>query len=416
MKYLSTVLLMSCLLTIGFAQDIKIGKRDSLYSKVLGENRPFSVYLPPSYNTSVNQKYPVLYILDGDYNFQYVAGLLELQGGISEFIPETILIAISGKGSTEYRKNCKPNIEGIVDKGNADEVADFIENELIPYVNSHYKAANFKILAGHSVGGLFVINTALNHPSLFNHYIAISPALWWADNAINKVAKEIISENKEFQASVYISLANEKGMGVDKFLTVVEKATGNKSSKLFPFKKFENENHNSVGEPTYKWALKDIFKEWRVEKEFFSSAAELKSHYDKVSSAYGSTFNIPTTYIGYTHYTLKDKEKELQLVQEDLKSINPNAYVNFNTYRAGKLIEEDTKQAEILVNEAIELNPNSFDSYNILAKIKLFQGELELADSLSVKSIEMAKKYEARQWQMNELEETHKQIKERLNQ
>jgi len=171
------------------AQEISIGKRDKLYSEILQQDREFSVYFPPSYNTSVNQKFPVLYILDGDYNFQYVAGFLELQGAISEIIPEMILIAISGKGTNEYRKNCKPNIQGGEDNGNAGEMVSFIEKELIPYVNKNYKAADYKILAGHSVGGLFVVHTALTHPDLFNNYIAISPSLYWSNNAINDVMK-----------------------------------------------------------------------------------------------------------------------------------------------------------------------------------------------------------------------------------
>ena len=64
---------------ISFAQnaDAEV-KRDSIYSDILGDNREISVYLPPSYYSS-NLSYPVLYILDGDYNFNYVSGLLELQ-------------------------------------------------------------------------------------------------------------------------------------------------------------------------------------------------------------------------------------------------------------------------------------------------------------------------------------------------
>ncbi len=185
MKQLFTLFIVLLTGTLCFGQDINIGIRDSVFSKILNEERELSIYLPPSYHSSPNQEYPVLYILDGDYNFQYVAGLLELEGGISERIPEMILVAISGKGSETYGKNCKPNIEGLEDKGNADEVADFIAQELIPFINSRYKTDGFEILSGHSLGGIFVINTALNHPKLFDRYIAISPALWWSENAIN---------------------------------------------------------------------------------------------------------------------------------------------------------------------------------------------------------------------------------------
>lgn len=285
-----------------FAQDISIGKRDKVYSEILQQDREFSVYLPPSYNTSVSQKYPMLYILDGDYNFQYVAGFLELQGAISEIIPEMILVAISGKGTNEYRKNCKPNIDGVEDSGNAKEVVNFIEKELIPYVNKNYKASDYKILGGHSVGGIFVVNTAINHPDLFNNYIAISPALWWGKNAMEDVLKNTWGKTESTTASLYISLANEKGMGVSEFVKKIPKSIMEKNVK---YQEFPNETHNSVGLVTYKWALTDIFKNWFVEKLYFSSAPELKNHYAEVQKQYGNIFNITPSVVGYTNYILK---------------------------------------------------------------------------------------------------------------
>ncbi|GJM35568.1 MAG: hypothetical protein DHS20C18_45690 [Saprospiraceae bacterium] len=399
-----------CYSITSFGQDITIGKRDTVSSTILNQDRAFSVYLPPSYNETINQKYPVLYILDGDYNFRYVAGLLELQGGISELIPETILIAISGKGTATYRNNCKPNIEGIEDKGNAEEVAQFIEKELIPYVNANYKTAHYKILAGHSVGGLFVINTALNHPDLFNHYIAISPALWWGKNAINQVAEKRLSDDKNFKSSVYISLANEKGMGVDAFLKLVPSSL---KKEVFKYKEFPDENHNSVGLPTYQWALGEIYKDWRVEKEYFSSAEELNKHYNRVMQIYGSIFNIPFTNIVYTHYILKDKPKELLKVQEAFKAHNPNAFVAFKNYSAGKLIDEQKfEEAALLLNDAKVVNPNSFELYHTLAKMEWKQNNVNKALSMIGHAIELAQSQHARQWQINELDETKFLIKQ----
>jgi len=200
-------------------QDISIGKRNSLQSVILNESRPFSVYLPPSYFKNDIQKFPVLYILDGDYNFRYVTGLIELQSSIAQNIPEMIVIGISGKGSKEYRKNCKPNIK-VKDKGNADKLLLFMEKELIPYINNNYKTTDYKILSGHSVGGLFVVNAALTKPNLFNNYIAISPALWWENNAINSIANTF-TKNSQAKPQLYLSLANEKGMGVSSFLKTV---------------------------------------------------------------------------------------------------------------------------------------------------------------------------------------------------
>jgi predicted alpha/beta superfamily hydrolase len=407
-KRLLIFFLLFFVLQNGFSQEISIGKRDKVYSEILQQDREFSVYFPPSYNIAVNQKYPVLYILDGDYNFQYVAGILELQGGISEVIPEMILVAISGKGTNEYRKNCKPKIEGVEDSGNAEEMARFIEKELIPYVNKNYKAADYKILGGHSVGGIFVINTAINHPELFNDYIAISPALWWGKNAMEDVMENTWGKTKSTTASLYVSLANEQGMGVTEFL---KKVPENVMAKNVKFHQFSSEIHNSVGMPTYVWALDDIFKNWYVKEEYFGSAEALKNHYSEVKKQYGSIFNIPYTIVGNTHYMLQKNEKERAKVQAVLKELNPNALVLFNTYRAGKLVDsKDYAEAEQLLNDALAINPNNFDSYDVLARIKMADGNTTEANETIDKAIGLANKQQARQWQINELLETKAEI------
>lgn len=437
-----------------FSQEIKMGIRDSLFSEVLQENRPISIYFPPSYEANKHQKFPVLYILDGDYNFRYVTGLIELQSSISENIPEMIVVGISGKGTTTYRKNCKPAIEGIEDSGNADEVIQFIKDELIPFIEKKYKASNYNMLAGHSVGGLFVINTVLKNPKLFANYIAISPALWWENNSINTIAFEKI--NSDFKTNAYLSLANEKGMGVDSFLIIVTKSIlknnivifgisiaaliiaifwFSKAQKKwrpvllvtmaialssylyflyipgdnnFKFRKFPKENHNSVGVPTYTWALKDIFKDWRVEKQYFKSTDELVQQYDKTIATYGNAFNMPKGTLANTVlYILKDNTAELNKMQVKIKELYPNSLAYFNTLLATNLIgKKEFDAAEKLLLETLAYRPTSYEAYQKLAELKKEQQALAQGDSLITNAIELAKKEHVRQWQLNELLET----------
>ena len=442
-----------------FAQSAGIeSKRDSIHSEILDDDREISVYLPPSYYTS-DLDYPVLYILDGDYNFNYVSGILELQASISENIPEMILVGISGKGSETYKTNCKPNIEGLEDKGNADEVSDFIQKELIPFVNSNYRTSKYKILAGHSLGGLFVINTALNEPDLFNNYIAISPALWWEGNAINRVASQTLKTNPNYSTNVYVSLANEKGMGVGNFLKVATASyLGNpivilaisifalvlaivlfvkNRKKLLPifivivgfgisaylyyyyvpsdanfkFNQFPDENHNSVGAPTYSWALRDIFKTWKGEQEFFNSAAELKAYYGRVSQEYEETFNLQKILMGNTVYILQDEPDKLEDFEKELIGTYPNAVANFKLQWAERNMKKGNFEAsQELLQETIERYPTFFNAYNALAKIELRDNQVNRANSLIEKSIELAKSQRAQQWQLNELLETQEKI------
>jgi len=459
MKHYTLILSFLLLSTFSFGQNINSKvERDIVHSSILNHDRDISVYLPPSYYSS-NLNYPVLYILDGDYNFNYVSGILELQASISENIPEMILVGISGKGSETYKKNCKPNIEGIEDKGNADQVSSFIQEELIPYVNGTYRTLNYKILAGHSIGGLFIINTALNKPSLFNNYIAISPALWWEGNAINNVASRTLESNPNYSTNVYVSLANEKGMGVGSLLKVATKSylknelvilfiafialllaivlfikKGKKlipliitvsglglsahlyflyipSNDNFKFKQFPNETHNSVGSPTYSWALRDIFKTWKGEQEFFNSSAELKSYNTKVVQEYNEAFNLQKILMGNTIFVLQGQPNELKSIQQVLIKTYPNSVANFNLQWAERNIKNgNTEAGQTRLQKTISNYPTFFNAYNTLAKIKMEEGKIISADSLISRGIQLAKAQKAQQWELNELIETREKI------
>ncbi len=391
------ILVIFSTINVSFSQEINIGYNDSLQSTILQENRPLSIYLPPSYFSKPKQNYPVLYILDGEYNFLYVSGILELQAGIAENIPEMILVAISGKGSKNYKENCKPFVQGIQDSGNADQVLEFIEKELTPYIDSKYRTLDYKILAGHSIGGLFIINAALKKPTLFNNYIAISPALWWEENAINTVAKNIYESKPPIKPNVYVSLANEKGMGVEKFLKLV--------GPEFQFKQFENENHNSVGAPTYEWALQDIFKMWKVNKTYFDSSKELKEYKDKVSSYYNLSLPVADGVLYNTViYILKDKDGELAKVKAIIDESYPTSKPYLISLLASNYIKsKNYEQARKIIINGLKENPDSFELYEKLAEVDLRQEDMKHFKEDFQKAISLAKAQKVRQWRIDEI-------------
>ncbi len=179
----------------------------------------------------------------------------------------------------------------------------------------------------------------------------------------------------------------------------------------FKFKGFTTENHNSVGEPTYRWALEDIFETWRVEDNYFNSAKELENHYENVKSTYGATFNIPATVLGHTYYILQDNPEELSKIGATLKANYPNAFENFAIYSAGKMAEEKPKESKKLIGEVLEINSKSSESYHQLAKINLAENNITVADSLINKALKLAQNQKERQWKINELLETKNKIK-----
>ena len=144
-------------------ESICIGERFILKSKILGQDRVILVRLPDKYAGS-DVKYPVHYLIDGEYTFHAYSGIIQLKSYI-DGIPDAIIVGI-------------PNIvrsHDIQPAKNADKFMEFIADELLPKINGNYQANGTNILFGYSSSGNFVINNFLNNTEYFDIYIAGSP-------------------------------------------------------------------------------------------------------------------------------------------------------------------------------------------------------------------------------------------------
>lgn len=152
------------------------GHSRTLWSTRLQEQRRVIVSLPQHYGQS-KRSYPVLFLLDGDEQFLHVAGTLQfLASTWIERMPEMILVAIANTDRSRdfLPATAKPEREGV---HAADKFLAFIADELIPWTNANYRAAPYRVLAGHSDGGLFTSFVLANRPETFQAYFAMSPAL-----------------------------------------------------------------------------------------------------------------------------------------------------------------------------------------------------------------------------------------------
>jgi predicted alpha/beta superfamily hydrolase len=160
-----------------------IGETFTIESKVLGETRRINVYLPPGYTESPASRVPVLYMPDGGLgeDFLHVAGLVQVSVGNQTMRP-FLLVGIentqrrrdmTGPTSNEDDKKIAPQVGGSL------AFRQFIRNELMPEIRERYRTTSETAIVGESLAGLFVIETLLLEPDLFETYIAIDPSLWW---------------------------------------------------------------------------------------------------------------------------------------------------------------------------------------------------------------------------------------------
>ena len=61
---------------------------------------------------------------------------------------------------------------------------DFIEKELVPYIDKNYRTEPTRTLVGHSLGGLLAVNSYIDENSLFDDYLSIDPSIWWDDKTM----------------------------------------------------------------------------------------------------------------------------------------------------------------------------------------------------------------------------------------
>ncbi|SHJ58466.1 hypothetical protein SAMN04487911_1266 [Arenibacter nanhaiticus] len=396
--------------TVLFGQNnlnkVEIGNRYQFTSEILSEEREFQVYLPPTYYFNDKNNYPVIYLLDGDYNFHYVTGLVELMSSVSGKIPEFIVVGIADKGASKYRKNCTPNdIEGR--NGNAENYIRFIDSELKPLIEEKFRTADYNILIGQSIGGLFVTNFHLQKPDSFKAFIAIDPALWLGEYEIVHRADSIYKEKKSLSTSYYISSSNAQGMGIDKYEEVLETHfTGSRNWKYF---NLEEENHNSVGLPTIKKSFEDLFKNWSIsESQFksFNSANDVINHYKELSKTYSSIVSIHPYFLGNIiyYYFNRNKKEDLLILENGIKEHFPSSLEEYYHQLAFNYFENKEYQKAIEnYKKSITYNSSSFNAYDGLSKVYLALGDYDNALLSSEKSIELAKSSNARQWMLNQL-------------
>ena len=154
----------------GFSQKIK----DSIFSKKMDMNREITISVPDSYDRNSKKAYPLLVLLDGDYLFDAFHGALSY-GNYWDDLPEMIIVGISQKQG-ERDEDCKLNEEGLPE-GKSASFFEFVGGELMSYIESKYRIAPFKMIAGHDTTAGFINLFLFKEQPIFNAYIALSPEL-----------------------------------------------------------------------------------------------------------------------------------------------------------------------------------------------------------------------------------------------
>ena len=191
--------------------EFSIGKSITVKSSLLDEARTLNIYLPESYSENISKTYPVIYLLDGSKNedFIHISGIVQF-GSFSwiNMISESIVVGIGNvdrKRDFTYPSQNKLDQKEFPTSGKSGNFITFLENELQPFIDSNYRTTSTKTIIGQSLGGLLATEILLKKPHLFDNYIIASPSLWWDDEKLLNIEPIIYQSNK----SIYIAVGKE---------------------------------------------------------------------------------------------------------------------------------------------------------------------------------------------------------------
>ena len=287
-------------------------KRLGLKSTVLGEERVLLVRTPIGYETN-KLRYPVLYMTDGDAHMAHTASTIEFLVRNGR-IPDLIVVGVTNTDRTRDltpAKSTNKNAAGELQfptAGGADNFLKFFETELIPVIEKDYRVQPYRILAGHSFGGLFAIHAMITKPGLFNSYVAVSPSLQWENAEALKRAEEFLKNQKELNLTLYTSLGNEPG-GIGESFDQFREALSKTHIRGFEWQadRMDDEDHGSVVLRSHYFGLRKVYDGWQGPRDLKSGAVigGLKgadAHYAKLSARYGYTIPVPEALINQIGY------------------------------------------------------------------------------------------------------------------
>lgn len=399
MKYLILINLFIYLTICAIAQtteNIIVGKKEIIYSKVLNENRTLWIYTPgiTSQNAISDIRYPVLYLLDSEAHFLSTVGIVQQlsQANGNGVLPEMIIVGIE---NTNRLRDLTPVILSSNDLDQANPFVNFLSSELIPYIDKNYKTAPYRLLVGHSLGGLTAVDIMANFSHLFNAYIAIDPSMWYSNEKFLKHTMSQLPNQNLTGRRLFIGTANTlpDGMTLSKLkndnstetqhirsiFKLDEFLRNNPSGLKYAQKFYENERHNTLPLISEYDGLRFVFDYYffdASEKDFIDStsliATRLKLHYQKISEEMGYQVSAPEAFINYLGYDALNKKQYNKA--EALFKINLESYPNSNnvydSYADFLIAKVDTNNAIIHYKKAIEIkeDPSTLRKLNLLLK------------------------------------------------
>ncbi len=246
----------------GLPEPLVIGETFTLESKTLDETRRINIFLPPGYARQPNRYFPVLYMPDGGIkeDFLHIVGLVHVST-INGTMRPMIVVGIE---NTERRRDLTGPTEVEKDKEIAPRVGGsaafraFVRDELMPLIRTTYRTTDEAAIVGESLAGLFVVETLLLEPAMFDTYIAVDPSLWWNDQYLVNNVEKLLKQHPDNHKRLFLAAGQGEIAPITKRLAGnLRKWAGKQIQGLYLH--MPREQHHTIYHPAALKAFRQLF-------------------------------------------------------------------------------------------------------------------------------------------------------------
>lgn len=310
------------------SETVTIGKKLSLYSEIIGEERPISVYAPKG--ITKDERLFVIYLLDSQHHFHTVTGIVQSLIDYEQ-IPKTMVVGIETtnrprdylpKIDGEPKNNFQKFVQSKWPESGQQNFMKFLSDELFPFIDENYPTHPHRTLIGHSNAGTLALSALFERPELFTNYLTISPNGWWSYDEVVENSKKLTKKSRK-KSKLFITVSGEGSRFYTGTLELLSNMERNKPVNLdWQFKHYPDRTHMSGILPAISDGIEYLYSDFnfKVTPEFakYAKVSAVKDYYSELKRQYGLEIPVPVD----TYVELAELQQNNERSQEAILTLN----------------------------------------------------------------------------------------------
>jgi predicted alpha/beta superfamily hydrolase len=360
---------------------ILLGRAVRVQSEILGESRQILVRVPCGYDNSP-QRFPVLFVLDGEYHFLHVSGIVQFLstwGAVPQvgLVPDMIVVGVvnadRGRDLTPAADPDAPHeADGVA--GPSARFMRFVKEELIPFVDEKYRTVPFRVLAGHGLAGSFTLHGMLAEPGLFQGYIAVSPALHGKAQVPLATLPQALSNRAPHPAFLFLATGRQDQAALDAIEDLADALRRHAPRSLrWEQREYAETGHGTEVHKAVYDGLTRLFEGWRLPDDVQARGpGAVEAHYAALSEQYGFEVPVPEFVWNTMGYQLLWQKRTAEAIDVFRRNVAayPRSWNVYDSLGEAYMIAGQTELAIRLYEKSITLNPYNLNGERMLARLR----------------------------------------------